>query len=173
MINNFLMKPTKFKPGMNIDGWFLSEKVPGTHIFWDGLTRGQKLENIPFANESILIESTGVWDSFAQAFLLPDSFLNKLPCIPLEGYLLSYPYRFVIYSSPPFDLIFENEDFLSLKKGTTFEEELLFLNEMVLSDDQIFVQKQTKIINEFPTSGFLRSPKSVWTSQESMDFLEI
>lgn len=95
----FLQLAHTFDPSkMNVEGWFVSEKLDGTRCFWDGgLTRGLPTESIPWANvidpktgkkkTKIKPRSTGLWSRYGNPIMAPDWFLNQLPSCPLDGEL--------------------------------------------------------------------------------------
>lgn len=82
----------------DIGGWLVSEKLDGFRAVWDGgISRGKKIGNVPYAN---LINpktgkmkphvdklATGLWTRYGNPIFAPDWFLNKLPCVPLDGEL--------------------------------------------------------------------------------------
>lgn len=92
-----LMKGDKYKPEKHkIGGWFMSEKIDGGRIFWDGgLTRGMRTVEVPWAGiinpktgqpkAKIKPVSTGLWSPNGNPIIAPDWFLNSLPCCPLDG----------------------------------------------------------------------------------------
>jgi len=82
----------------NIAGWFISEKLDGTRCFWDGgVSRGVPTEEVPWASVTdpktgkrkakIKPVATGLWSRYGNPIMAPDSWLNKLPCCPLDGEL--------------------------------------------------------------------------------------
>jgi DNA ligase-1 len=81
-----------------IGGWYVSEKLDGTRCFWDGgLTRGLPTDKVPWASVTdpktgkkkakIKPFSTGLWSRYGNPIIAPDSFLDLLPPIPLDGEL--------------------------------------------------------------------------------------
>lgn len=81
-----------------IGGWYVSEKLDGTRCFWDGgLTRGLQTDKVPWASvtdpktgkkkSKIKPFSTGLWSRYGNPIIAPDSFLDQLPPIPLDGEL--------------------------------------------------------------------------------------
>jgi len=77
-----------------LQGWFMSEKLDGLRMFWDGgISRGLMAKEVPFANverDARLIDqdykATGLWSRNAKVIRAPDWFLEKLPKgIPLDG----------------------------------------------------------------------------------------
>lgn len=98
----FLQLAHKYDPTAkkvpDITGWFISEKLDGTRCFWDGgLSRGLPTETVPWANiidpktgnrkGKIKPVATGLWSRYGNPIMAPDSFLNQLPCVPLDGEL--------------------------------------------------------------------------------------
>jgi DNA ligase-1 len=99
MRREFLQLADHYKPAKHdITGWLLSEKLDGTRCFWDGgLSRGMRTEDVPWASiidpktgerkAKIKPVSTGLWSRYGNPIIAPDSFLNQLPCCPLDGEL--------------------------------------------------------------------------------------
>jgi len=95
----FLQLANKYRPGKDkVGGWFLSEKLDGTRCLWDGgISRGCPTDNVPWASlinpktgkykDKIKPVATGLWSRYGNPIMAPDWFLNKLPCIPLDGEL--------------------------------------------------------------------------------------
>jgi len=88
----FLMLAHKYLPKHRIGGWFMSEKLDGRRMYWDGgITRGMPKSIIPWANtakdDRLLKEqiSTGLWSRYGNVIHAPDWWLDKLPRIPLDG----------------------------------------------------------------------------------------
>ena len=93
----FLMLAKKYRPGQDeVGGWYISEKLAGTRVFWDGgLSRGMPTVEVPYANvtnpktgkpkRKIKPIASGLWSRYNNPILAPDWFLNQLPCIPLDG----------------------------------------------------------------------------------------
>lgn len=82
----------------DLTGWFSSEKLDGTRVFWDGgITRGVATASVPWANiidpktgegkKKIKPVATGLWSRYGNPIMAPDWFLNQLPCCPLDGEL--------------------------------------------------------------------------------------
>ena len=83
----------------NVAGFYVSEKLDGTRCFWDGgLTRGMPTEQVPWASvmdpkkpgerkKKIKPISTGLWSRYGNPIMAPDSFLNGLPAMFLDGEL--------------------------------------------------------------------------------------
>lgn len=77
-----------------IQGYMLSEKKDGLRLFWDGgATRGWRKADVPWANtkkDSRFVAeqySTGLWTQDGHPIYAPDSWLDKLPKIIMEGEL--------------------------------------------------------------------------------------
>ena len=94
MSNNreFLMLAQKYLPKHRVGGSFMSEKLDGRRMFWDGgLTRGMAKAVIPWANtdkDSRLKSeqiSTGLWSRYGNIIHAPSWWLDKLPRTPLDG----------------------------------------------------------------------------------------
>ena len=93
----FLMLAKKYRPDRDtVGGWYISEKLDGTRVFWDGgLSRGMSTVEVPYANiidpktgglkKKIKPTATGLWSRYANPIIAPDWFLNQLPCMPLDG----------------------------------------------------------------------------------------
>jgi len=94
---DFLMLAKTYNPEKHqVGGFYLSEKLDGTRVFWDGgLSRGQPTESVPYANvldpktggrkKKIKPMATGLWSRYGNPIIAPDWFLNQLPAIPLDG----------------------------------------------------------------------------------------
>lgn len=95
----FLQLADTYNPAKHdVSGFYISEKLDGTRSLWDGgITRGMKTKDVPWAN---IIDpktgetkgkfkpiSTGLWSRYGNPIMAPDSFLNHLPCCPLDGEL--------------------------------------------------------------------------------------
>ena len=95
----FLQLADHYDPSKStVAGWFISEKLDGTRCFWDGgLSRGQPTDTVPWASvidpktgkrkAKIKPVATGLWSRYGNPILAPDTFLNQLPCCPLDGEL--------------------------------------------------------------------------------------
>lgn len=95
----FLQLAKTYRPGKdNIGGWYVSEKLDGTRCFWDGgVSRGVPTDEVPWASitdpktgkrkAKIKPTATGLWSRYGNPIMAPDSFLNSLPPIPLDGEL--------------------------------------------------------------------------------------
>lgn len=78
----------------DIGGWYASEKLDGIRCFWDGgVSRGIPKSKIPWANTAkdaryrVQPIATGLWTRYGNVIHAPDSWLNTLPLIPLDGEL--------------------------------------------------------------------------------------
>jgi DNA ligase-1 len=95
----FLQLAKTYRPGKdNIAGWYVSEKLDGTRCFWDGgISRGVATDEVPWASVTdpktgkrkgkIKPVATGLWSRYGNPIMAPDSFLDSLPPIPLDGEL--------------------------------------------------------------------------------------
>ena len=95
----FLMLAKTYQPKkMTVGGWYVSEKLDGTRVFWDGgISRDLPTIEVPWANvvnpktgrmkRRIRPEATGLWTMYGNPINAPDWFLNLLPCMPLDGKL--------------------------------------------------------------------------------------
>ena len=93
----FLMRAAKYCPDRDtVGGWYVSEKLDGTRVFWDGgLSRGLPTIEVPYANiinpktgdlkKKIKPIATGLWSLNSNPIIAPDWFLNQLPCMPMDG----------------------------------------------------------------------------------------
>jgi DNA ligase-1 len=77
-----------------VAGWYASEKLDGMRALWDGgVTRGMLARDVPFANtekDGRLVRppvATGLWSRLGKVIHAPDSFLDRLPQVPLDGEL--------------------------------------------------------------------------------------
>ncbi len=82
------------KPDANVAGKYLSEKLDGMRMFWDGgATRGIPVYDVPFANidkqDRFLLEqkATGLWSRYGHPIFAPDYWLDKLPNFMLDSEL--------------------------------------------------------------------------------------
>lgn len=97
----FLMLAHTFKPKKyGIGGWYMSEKLDGMRCFWDGgLTRGMYKSDVPWANcekdERYVTPpiATGLWSRYGNVIHAPNSYLDYLPRVPLDGELYIPDYR--------------------------------------------------------------------------------
>jgi len=93
----FLMLAKKYQPTRNtVGGWYISEKLDGTRVFWDGgISRGVPTIEVPYANvidpktgklkKKIKPTATGLWSRYGNPIIAPDWFLNLLPSMMLDG----------------------------------------------------------------------------------------
>jgi len=93
----FLMLAQKYNPKKHtVGGYYISEKLDGTRVFWDGgFSRGVPTGEVPYANvidpktggrkKKIKPTATGLWSRYGNPIIAPDWFLNLLPCMPLDG----------------------------------------------------------------------------------------
>ena len=72
-------------------GMFMSEKLDGQRAFWDGgVSRGLVCGDVPWANVAkggTLHVATGLWSRYGKAIFAPDSWIDQLPSLPLDGEL--------------------------------------------------------------------------------------
>ena len=87
----FLQLAQEYK-GQHVGGWFLSEKLDGIRMFWDGgVTRGLPVIDVPFANvlkqDRFVNEqrATGLWSRYGHPIFAPDFWIDKLPNFMLDG----------------------------------------------------------------------------------------
>jgi DNA ligase-1 len=97
----FLQLAKKFVLGKNDpSGMFVSEKLDGMRVFWDGgITRGVPTECVPWANiinpktgekkAKIKPVATGLWSRYGNPIIAPDWWLNRLPQMFLDGELFA------------------------------------------------------------------------------------
>lgn len=152
----FLQLAKSYRPGKDkIAGWYVSEKLDGTRCFWDGgLTRGLPTEGVPWASVTdpktgkrkakIKPESTGLWSRYGNPIIAPDSFLDSLPPIPLDGELWAGRgnfqlcrsicggdspdprfslINFAVYGFPPIDAVIQSGEIKNANFHAAFEEE--------------------------------------------------
>jgi DNA ligase-1 len=91
------MLAKKYQPARNtVGGWYISEKLDGTRVFWDGgISRGVPTVEVPYANvidpktgklkKKIKPTATGLWSRYGNPIIAPDWFLNLLPSMMLDG----------------------------------------------------------------------------------------
>ena len=99
MRREFLQLAKKFdEVKSKIAGWMLSEKLDGSRCFWDGgISRGMATKDVPWASltnpktgepkTKIKPVATGLWSRYGNPIMAPNSFLDSLPAIPLDGEL--------------------------------------------------------------------------------------
>jgi len=100
MVNKreYLQQAQKYEEGINIAGFYASEKLDGIRAFWDGgISRGVKCREIPYAAKVIVksgkskphlnTPATGLWSRYGNPIYAPDYFLNQLPSCMLDGEL--------------------------------------------------------------------------------------
>ena len=95
----FLQLADKYKPDKHkIAGFYVSAKLDGTRCFWDGgVSRGVLTREVPWASvvdpktgspkAKVKPVATGLWSRYGNPIIAPDSFLDTLPKIPLDGEL--------------------------------------------------------------------------------------
>lgn len=118
-----------------LNSWFMSEKLDGRRVFWDGgISRGIPTDQVPYANtvkDKRFVDekfATGLWSRYGKAIQAPDTFLDKLPKIFLDGELFLglglqqelmsitsshegtdwSDVKFMILDSPPLETIFKD-----------------------------------------------------------------
>lgn len=76
----------------DIGGWFWSEKLDGQRMIWDGgLTRGLRVEEVPFANiektDRFVNQeyATGLWSRYGHPIRASQWWIDALPNVPLDG----------------------------------------------------------------------------------------
>lgn len=91
-----LMKLRPYEGQSLLGGYFLSEKLDGIRVLWDGgATRGHLKKDVPWANtvkDSRYVRDvvcTGLWTQYGNPIQAPDWFLDKLPPALLEGELFA------------------------------------------------------------------------------------
>jgi len=97
----FLQLAKKFTLGKDDpSGMFISEKLDGTRVFWDGgISRGMSTIEVPWANvvnpktgelkPKIKERATGLWSRYGNPIIAPDWWLNRLPQCFLDGELFA------------------------------------------------------------------------------------
>jgi DNA ligase-1 len=91
----FLMLAHPYKPAKyGIGGWYMSEKLDGMRCFWDGgITRGVAKCDVPWANQDkdgryvTKPIATGLWSRYGNVIHAPESWLDELPAVPMDGEL--------------------------------------------------------------------------------------
>jgi DNA ligase-1 len=97
----FLQLAKKFTQGKDSpSGMWISEKLDGTRVFWDGgVSRGLPTITVPWANTinpktgelkaKIKPKATGLWSRYGNPIIAPDWWLNQLPSMFLDGELFA------------------------------------------------------------------------------------
>jgi len=100
MYREFLQKATPYSAAsVDTTGWFYSEFGTGVRCFWDGgITRGVAVGTIPWANTryprtnsfrvGLPARASGMWSENGLPLIVPDTLLNQLPRMALDGELL-------------------------------------------------------------------------------------
>lgn len=90
----FLQKAHTYNPKFDVTGQYISEKMDGMRVYWDGgITRGMLKSEIPWANtdkDERYVEdqyATGLWSFYANVIHAPDDWLDQMPKVPLDGEL--------------------------------------------------------------------------------------
>lgn len=88
----FVMLAHKLKlDETNCPGWWMSEKLDGMYALWDGgLSRGLKVEDIPWANRNKDTRNhicTGLWSRYGKVIHCPEKWAADLPKAILAGEL--------------------------------------------------------------------------------------
>jgi DNA ligase-1 len=92
-----LMLAQRFKPSVDVGGWYLSEKLDGQRCFWDGgVSTGQIVRNIPWSNKGnkhrVVGIATGLWTRYGNVICAPNWFIESLPKgVLLDGELYLGP----------------------------------------------------------------------------------
>jgi len=99
MKREFLQQPIHYcEDKHNVAGWYFCEKPDGVRCYWDGgISRNKKTSKVPWASlknpktgqpkSKIRQYATGLWSQYGNPLPAPDSFLDRLPPFPLDGYL--------------------------------------------------------------------------------------
>lgn len=99
----FMMLGAPADAKFNLDGYYMSEKLDGIRCFWDGGTsRDVPVVDVPWANISSVkpeVRATGLWTRYGNPIFAPDSWLNRLPNIMLDGELFIGRKQFQTVSS--------------------------------------------------------------------------
>lgn len=171
----FLMRASLYNPMKHtVGGWYISELLEGIRVFWDGgISRETLTIEVPWANvvdpatkqirKKFDPRATGLWTAVGIPVKAPDSFLNLLPCMPLEGMLWAGYHNlktcldacfdedheawseieFAIFSSPPIDKIFSDGEIRNSKIHLRFNEAAftrwLHRNRLISIDDWQFL----------------------------------
>jgi DNA ligase-1 len=97
----FLQLAKTFRQGKDDpSGMYISEKLDGTRVFWDGgVSRGVPTTQVPWANiinpktgfrkDKIKPTATGLWSRYGNPIIAPDWWLNQLPAMFLDGELFA------------------------------------------------------------------------------------
>ena len=93
MKKTFLMKAHTFGLGTDVKGWYMSRKLNGFAVLWDGgITRGMKASEVDWyvkggdSRFKRTVHSTGLWSSNGKVIEAPEWWLDCLPkYMPLQG----------------------------------------------------------------------------------------
>ena len=94
----FLQQAHKYSEGIDVAGWYASEKLDGIRAWWDGgISRGILCEYVPYSSRVIVksgkpkphlkLPATGLWSRYGNPIYAPEYFLNQLPSCMLDGEL--------------------------------------------------------------------------------------
>lgn len=184
----FLSKPVAYDNRL-LAGYYISPKVFGTHVFWDGgISRDCMVKDVPYSKGTGM--ATGFWDSNRVRVSASNAFLNKLPCMPLEGVLNKD--GFAVFSCPPLgsicpgienwlatrpESLLESLQFLPVEvPGISFERELAVLRVSIPADGDVYLCRHVRlpldeevahfiaVRNLFHGPLILRDPRSCWPS---------
>lgn len=84
------------KPKTRVAGWYISEKLDGSRLWWDGgISRGLRTDTVPYAGllnpktdepkKKVKPYATGLWSRYGNPVIAPDWFLDSLPETFLDG----------------------------------------------------------------------------------------
>jgi hypothetical protein len=102
----FMQPPKPLRARHRIAGWWASKRLRGLRCWWDGgITRGMIATSVPWAQPRSKGESTGLWHPRLIPVPVPDTVLNQMPRMPLDGILTSG--TFAALASPPFCVVLQ------------------------------------------------------------------
>ena len=125
----FLMLAHTFDDGDNIDlgsGWFMSPKMDGQRIFWDGgISRGLVVTEVPYSNtakdyryvsgDGANYKATGLWSRNGKVIRAPEWWLDNLPRVMLDGEAWAGPGTFQLTSSIIKNTVPDEKDWEKIK----------------------------------------------------------
>lgn len=112
----FLMVCHTLEKKHPVAGRFVSEKLDGQRVFWDGgVTRGVAKAKVPWANNDrdarykVPQIASGLWSRYGNVIHAPEWFLDELPKMPLDGELYAGRRAFQTLRKIVADLIPDDE----------------------------------------------------------------
>lgn len=158
---------------------FISEKLDGMRCLWLPFTRGLKKKDVPFANldkDERLLDSqisTGLWSRLGNIIHAPDSWLNRMPHINLDGELYGHIPRqdimsivkklpknrddkdweeiyFYTFEAPSIDILFANGTIKSTNFNKTLSGVRDWASSLGARKDDFGIMPFSRLVKELP-----------------------